>query len=89
MDNLLNLINETFNYIDIDVFLNVIPQLLSKFDIKDDKILDVLLNILTKIGITHPHAVLPSLIVMKHSNSKKRKSSSEKVLEKIINQNNN
>ena len=87
-DNLLNLINETFNYIDIDAFLNVLPQLLSRFDINDNKILDVLLNILIKIGIIHPHAILSALIVMKNSNSKKRKSSSMKVLKAIINKNN-
>ena len=88
-DNLLDLIKDTFDYINIDVFLNVIPQLLSRFNIQEKKILDVLIDILTKIGLTHPHAVLPSLIVMKHSISNKRKLSSEKVLEAIINQDNN
>ena len=87
-DNLLNLIKETFNYIDIDVFLNVLPQLLSRFNIQDNKILDVLLDILAKIGLIHPHAILSALIVMKLSNSKKRKSSSIKVLDAIINKNN-
>ena len=88
-DKLLNLIDETFNYIDIDAFLNVIPQLLSRFDIEDNKILDVLFNILVKIGLKNPHAILPSLIVMKNSNSKKRKSSSTKVLDSIIKKDNN
>ena len=32
-DNLLSLISETFNHIDVDAFLNVIPQLLCRFDI--------------------------------------------------------
>ena len=86
-DNLLNLIKETFNYIDIDVFLNVLPQLLSRFNIQDNKILDVLLDISAKIGLIHPHAILSALIVMKLSNSKKRKSSSIKVLDAIINKN--
>ena len=87
-DNLLKSIKETFNYIDIDVFLNVIPQLLSRLDITDNKIFMVLLNILTKIGLKHPHSILSALIVMKHSNSKKRKSSAIKVLDTIINKNN-
>ena len=64
-DDLLNLIIGTFNYIDIDVFLNVLPQLLSRFDIQDKKILEVLFDILTKIGLKHPHSILSSLIVMK------------------------
>ena len=84
-DDLLNLIIGTFNHIDIDVFLNVLPQLLSRFDIQDKKILEVLFDILTKIGLKHPHSILSSLIVMKHSNSKKRKFSSIKFLEKLIN----
>ena len=83
-DNLLSLISETFNYIDIDAFLNVIPQLLSRFDIKEPKILDVLFNILTKIGLSHPHAIISSLIVMKYSNSKKRKYAAKKILSEII-----
>ena len=87
-DNLLKAIKETFNYIDIDVFLNVIPQILSRFDITDNKIFEVLLDILTKIGLKHPHFILTALIVMKNSNSKKRKSSSIKVLDAIINKNN-
>ena len=86
-DTLLNLINETFNYIDIDVFLNVLPQLFSRFNIQDNKILEVLLDILTKIGLTHPHSILSALIVMKNSNSKKGKTSSLKVLDNIINKN--
>ena len=88
-DNLIKLISETFNFIDIDIFLNVIPQLLSRFDIQDNAILEVLFNILTKIGIAHPHAILSPLIVMKHSISKRRKLSSEKILNNIINKNKN
>ena len=88
-DNLLNLIKDTFNYINVDTFLSVIPQLLSRFNIQGKKTLEVLIDILTKIGLAHPHSIIPSLIVMTHSISKKRKSSSEKVLETIINKDNN
>ena len=88
-DNLLSLISETFNFIDIDAFLNVIPQLLCRFDIKEPKILNVLFNILTKIGLAHPHAIISSLIVMKYSNSKNRKNAAKTVLSQIINQNEN
>ena len=87
-DHLLSLISETFNYIDIDAFLNVIPQLLCRFDINEIKILDVLFNILTKIGLAHPHAIISSLIVMKHSNSRKRKSAAKIVLSQILKKNN-
>ena len=88
-DNLLSLISDTFNFIDIDAFLNVIPQLLCRFDIKESKILKVLFNILTKIGLSHPHAIISSLIVMKYSNSKNRKNAAKTVLSEIIYQNYN
>ena len=86
-DNLLSLISETFNHIDVDAFLNVIPQLLCRFDIKDIKILNVLFDVLIKIGLAHPHAIISSLIVMKFSNSKKRKSAAKMVLSEIIKKN--
>ena len=87
-NDLLNLISESFNFIDIDAFLNVIPQLLCRFDINDTKILDVLYNILTKIGLAHPHSIISSLIVMKYSNSKKRKNAAKKILTELIKRNN-
>ena len=86
-DNLLTLISESFNNIDNDAFLNVIPQLLCRFDLKESKILDVLFEVLTKIGLAHPHAIISPLIVMKYSSSKKRKSGAKKVLSSIINKN--
>ena len=86
-DNLLNLISESFNNIDIDVFLNVIPQLLCRFDLNNTKILVVLFNILIKIGLSHPNSIIFSLIVMKNSNSKKRKFAAKKVLSELIKNN--
>ena len=88
-DNLLNLISESFNIIDIDAFLNVIPQLLCRFDLNNTKILVVLFNILTKIGLSHPNSIIFSLIVMKNSNSKKRKFAAQKVLSELIKKNYN
>ena len=49
--NLLNLISESFDNIDIDAFLNVLPQLLCRFDLNNIKILEVLFHILIKIGL--------------------------------------
>jgi len=88
-ENLLNLISESFNVIDTDAFLNVIPQLLCRFDLKNTKILDVLFNILIKIGLAHPHSIISSLIVMKYSNSKKRKFAANKILSEISHKNYN
>ena len=78
--NLLDLIEISFNSIDIDVYLNVIPQLICRFDLKNEKILQVLINILIKIGLSHPNALIYSLIVMRNSSSKARKKAATAVL---------
>ena len=78
--NLLNLIEESFNSIDVDVYLKVIPQLICRFDLKNEKVLEVLINILIKIGNTHPNALIYSLIVLKNSSSKARKDAATAVL---------
>ena len=83
-DNLLNLIESSFNSIDIDAYLNVIPQLICRFDLKNENVLQVLKNILIKIGLTHPNALIYSLIVLKNSSSKSRKSAASSVLNGIM-----
>ena len=81
---LLNLIENSFNSIDIDAYLNVIPQLICRFDLKNEKVLQVLKNILIKIGLTHPNALIYSLIVLKNSSSKARKDAATSVLNGIM-----
>ena len=81
---LLDLIEISFNSIDIDVYLNVIPQLICRFDLKNEKVLQVLKNILIKIGLTHPNALIYSLIVLKNSSSKARKDAATSVLNGIM-----
>ena len=64
---LLSLISDTFDVVEVEAYLNVLPQLLCRFDIKDKKVLDILINILIKIGTAHPQAVIYSFIVMRLS----------------------
>ena len=82
-ENLLDLIQSSFNSLDIDVYLNVIPQLVSRFDLKNEDVLQVLKNILIKIGLAHPNALIYSLIVLKNSSSKARKDAATSVLNGI------
>ena len=84
---LLNLINECFNEIEIDSFLNVIPQLLCRFNINEPNVLSVLILLLIKIGKVHPRAIIFHLIVMKNSNSRKRISAANQILNAIIKNN--
>ena len=83
-NELLNAINLCFNSIDIDSFLNVIPQLLCRFDINESKVLSVLILLLIKIGKEHPRAIIFHLIVMKNSNSRKRISVANQILNALM-----
>ena len=84
-EDLLDLIELSFNSIDVDAYLNVIPQLICRFDLKNEKVLQVLINVLIKIGMSHPNALIYSLIVMKNSSSKARKEAATAVLNGLEN----
>ena len=86
--DLLDLIQISFNSIDVDAYLNVIPQLICRFDLKNEEVLQVLINILIKIGNSHPNALIYSLIVLKNSSSKARKDAATSVLNGMKNYNN-
>ena len=86
-NELINLISSSFNEIEVDSFLIVLPQLLCRFNLKESNVLTILISLLIKIGKTYPRSIIFNLIVMKHSNSKKRISMAQKVLNAIINEN--
>ena len=86
-NELLNLINLCFNEIEVDAFLNVIPQLLCRFNINESKVLSVLILLLIRIGKAHPRALIFHLVVMKYSNSRKRISAADQILNAIIKNN--
>ena len=77
-----NIINESFNNIDIDCFLDVIPQLICRIDIgdKDKNLFEILKNLIIKIGKYHLKYLGYHLIVMNNYKSKKRKNASGKIL---------
>ncbi len=83
-NDLINLINSSFDEIEVDSFLIVLPQLLCRFNLKNSKLLSVLISLLIKIGKTYPRSTIFDLIVMKYSNSKKRTSMAQKILNAII-----
>ena len=86
-NDLLLLISNTLSVIEVEAYLYVLPQLLCRFDIKERKVLEILINILVKIGSAHPQAVIYSFIVMKLSSSKKRKSAAAQILYSICKKN--
>ena len=86
-DSLLLNISNTLNVVEVEAYLNILPQLLCRFDITDKKVLEILISILIKIGSAHPQAVIYSFIVMKLSSSKKRKSAAGQILYSICKNN--
>ena len=83
--DLIDMINASFNEIEADSFLIVLPQLLCRFNLEESNVLSILISLLIKIGKTYPRSIIFNLIVMKYSNSKKRISMAQKVLNAIIN----
>ena len=75
-----NLINESFNNINVECFLDVIPQLICRIDIEDKNLFEILKNLLIKIGKFHLKNLVYHLIVLNNYKSKKRKEASEKIL---------
>ena len=76
-------LSNSFEVIDIDSFLLVIPQLLARIDINDKVIFEMLHNLLLKIGNAHPRALIYPLIVMNKSRSKKRRIATGMILNEM------
>lgn len=77
------LIHKAFEMIDLDSWLLVIPQLLARVNIIDERIKNSLSFLLRKIGNTHPRALLYPLIVMNKSRSRKRRLASQVILDEM------
>ena len=82
-----NLIKESFNNINIECFLDVIPQLICRIDIGDKNLFEILKNLLIKIGKYHLKNLAYHLIVLNNYKSKKRKEASENILKILSNLN--
>lgn len=77
------LIDIAINKIDLDSWLLVIPQLLARVIIIDERIKNSLVKLLKKIGNHHPRALIYPLIVMNKSKSKKRRNAAELILQEM------
>ena len=86
--NLLSLIESIINETNLEIFIGIVPQLTCRFDIKDQKILDILINLLSKLLSAYPEILLLPLLSIKNSKSKKIKSIANLIMEKVFEQNN-
>jgi FKBP12-rapamycin complex-associated protein len=77
------LLTNSFELIDLDSWLLVIPQLLARVNIIDERIKNSLVSLLKKIGNTHPRALIYPLIAMNKARSKKRRFTAEAILDEM------
>ena len=61
----------------------MIPQLLARIDIKDQIIKQSLVNLIEKISIKFPQALIYSLSVTKKSTASERKEAAAQLIEKL------
>jgi FKBP12-rapamycin complex-associated protein len=78
-----DLINKAINKIDMDSWLLVIPQLLARVVVIEERIKNSLVKLLKKIGKDHPRALIYPLVVMSKSKSKKRRNAAEIILHEM------
>lgn len=76
-------LKEGVEIIDLKVWIEVIPQLLARIDIKDDTIRRTLIDLLEKISLKFPQAILYSLSVQENSTSVERKRAAKQLMEKL------
>jgi hypothetical protein len=60
-------IEDGFNQLSIDTWLNVIPQIIARINMPDDTIRQSVHNLLIRIGQEHPQALVYPLTVQKFS----------------------
>lgn len=77
------LLKEGVERIDLKVWIEVIPQLLARIDIQDDIIRRTLVELLEKISLKFPQAILYSLSVQENSTSNQRKNAARALMEKL------
>jgi serine/threonine-protein kinase mTOR len=67
----------------LKVWIDVIPQLLARIDIKDETIRKTLIELVEKISLKFPQAILYSLSVQEISTSNERKRAAKQLFEKL------
>ncbi|KAJ2745782.1 phosphatidylinositol kinase- protein kinase tor1 [Coemansia sp. BCRC 34301] len=71
---------ESINYIPLQTWLQVIPQILARIHIKSESTSRLIKQLLAEVGKFHPHAILFSLYVAARSDNLKRSQAAWEVL---------
>ena len=89
--SLKKLFSSSFSILNIDCFLNIIPQLLCRINIieKDPELFEILKNLLVKIAKNHPRVCMSSILVLNNSRSKIKKIASSQIIKELSEYNEN
>lgn len=71
------------NSMNVDAWLQVIPQLIARLHVSHAPVRQVLHDLLISIGKAHPQGIIYSLMVASRSNSSERKSAALKILDRM------
>lgn len=77
------IVRNGFDKIDLKVWIDVIPQLLARVDIKDPVIRKSLIDLLEKISMKFPQALIYSLSVLQKSKAVERRKAADQLIEKL------
>ena len=73
----------SYDSIDLNCWLNVVPQMITKLDIPDDRILATVLNLLEYVGVKYPQGIIFQLMLASQSKTNRRRQSANKIIQKI------
>ena len=77
------IVKDGIDKINLKVWITVIPQLIARIDIKNQKIKQLLIDLLERLSQKYPQALIYSLSVSKKSRTKERRESAEAMLSKL------
>ena len=76
-------LRQGFEIIDLKVWIEVIPQLLARIDINDEAIKQSLMQLVEKISMKFPQALIYSLSVTQQAKATQRREAVEQLIEKL------
>ena len=82
-DEILDSIFEIINELNSIIFILLLPLLISRIGINNEKILEKLIQIIVKLCLNFPSESLISILIYKYSNSVKKKTIVNKILELV------
>jgi len=77
------IVRDGIDEINLKVWINVIPQLIARIDIKEPLIKQLLIDLLERLSQKYPQALVYSLSVSKKSRTKERREAAEALINKL------